>query len=76
MTATDVWNTVNTIDGQDIGKGTRAVLDALVKDGEEMREKITSMEGKVDKLCNDFNDLKALIRQSIDQKQSGWKFLS
>ena len=52
MTATDVWNTVNTIDGQDIGKGTRAVLDALVKDG------------------------KALIRQSIDQKQSGWKFLS
>lgn len=76
MTAKDVWNTVNTIDGQDIGKGTRAVLDALVKDGEEMREKITSMEGKVDKLCNDFTDLKKVIQQSIDQKQSGWKFLS
>lgn len=76
MTAKDVWNTVNEIDGQDIGKGTRTVLEALVKDGEEMGKRITSIEGKVDKLCDDVNDLKGLIQQSIDKKQDFWKLLS
>jgi len=76
MTAKDVWDTVNEVDGQDIGKGTRIVLEALVKDGEEMGKRITSIEGKVDKLCDDVNDLKGLIQQSIDKKQDFWKLLS
>lgn len=76
MTAKDVWNTVNEVDGQDIGKGTRIVLEALVKDGEEMGKRMTSLENKVDKLCDDVTELKKLIRESIDKKQDFWKLLS
>lgn len=76
MTAKDVWDTVNEVDGQDIGKGTRIVLEALVKDGEEMGKRITSIEGKVDKLCGDMEELKGLIQQNIDKKQDFWKLMS
>lgn len=76
MTAKDVWDTVNTVDGHDIGKGTRVVLEALVKDGEEMKKRIDSIEEKVDRLCDDMSDLKDLIKESIERKQSFIKLLS
>lgn len=76
MTAKDVWETVNVVDGQDIGKGTKVVLEALVKDGEEMSKRMTSIESKVDLLSEDMQDLKSLVKTSINQKQNFWKFLS
>jgi len=76
MTAKDVWDTVNVVNGKGIGKGTRVVLEALVKDGEEMGKRMSSLEEKVDRLCDDVSELKALIRESIDQKQDFWKLLS
>lgn len=76
MTAKDVYEAVTTVDGQDIGKGTKMVLDALVKDGEEMRKRIDVIEDKVDTIDKNVCELKTLIETSINQKQSGWKFLS
>lgn len=74
--AKDVWNTVNEIDGKDMGKGTRVVLEALVKDGEEMSKRMTSLEEKVGSIDRNIVELKTLIETSISQRQSGWKFLS
>jgi len=76
MTAKDVWDTVNEIDGQDIGKGTRTVLEALVKDGEEMRKRIDSIEDKVNTIDRNVLDLKDSIDKLLERKQSGWLFLS
>lgn len=76
MTAKDVWDTVNEIDGQDIGKGTRTVLEALVKDGEEMRKRIDSIEDKVNTIDKNVLDLKDSIDKLLERKQSGWLFLS
>lgn len=76
MTAKEVYAAVNEVDGQDIGKGTRVVLEALVKDGEEMGKRMTSLENKVDKLCDDVTELKGLIQQSIEKKQDFWKLLA
>lgn len=76
MTAKDVWETVNEVDGQDIGKGTRVVLEALVKDGEEMKKRIDSIEEKVDRICTDVSDLKDLVKESVERKQSFIKLLS
>lgn len=76
MTAKDVWDAVNEIDGKDMDKGTRMTLEALVKDGEEMSKRMTSLESKVDKLDGSISELKALIEASINQRQSAWKFLS
>jgi t-SNARE complex subunit (syntaxin) len=76
MTAKEVLDAVEKIDGQDIGKGTKAVLDALVKDGEDMSKRMTSLEEKVDAIDRNVVELKTLIQTSINQKQSGWKFLS
>lgn len=76
MTAKDVWDTVNEIDGQDIGKGTRTVLEALVKDGEEMRKRIDSIEDKVNTIDRNVLELKDSIEKLLDRKQSGWLFLS
>lgn len=75
MTAKDVWDAVNSLDGKDIDKGTRMTLEALVKDGEEMSKRMTSLESKVDKLDGSINELKSLIEASINQRQSFWKFL-
>lgn len=75
MTAKDVWDAVNEIDGKDIDKGTRMTLEALVKDGEEMSKRMSSLESKVDKLDGSINELKSLIEASINQRQSFWKFL-
>jgi hypothetical protein len=76
MTAKDVYEAVTTVDGQDIGKGTKIVLEALVKDGEEMRKRIDSIEEKVDRICDDVSDLKDLVKESIERKQSFIKLLS
>ena len=76
MTAKDVWDTVNTVDGADIGKGTRVVLESLVKDGEEMRKRMDSIEDKVTSIDKNIVELKTLIETSINQRQNGWKFLS
>lgn len=76
MTAKDVWNTVNEIDGQDIGKGTRTVLEALVKDGEEMRKRMDIIEDKVNTIDRNVLDLKDSIDKLLERKQSGWLFLS
>lgn len=76
MTAKDVWNTVNEIDGKDMDKGTRVVLESLVKDGEEMSKRMTSLENKVDMIDKNVVELKNLIESSMRQRQSGWKFLS
>lgn len=65
-----------TVDGKDIGKGTKIVLEALVKDGEEMRKRIDSIEEKVDRICDDVSDLKDLVKESIERKQSFIKLLS
>ena len=74
--AKDVWNTVNEVDGKGISKGTRVVLEALVKDGEEMSKRMTSLEEKVSSIDKNIVELKTLIEASISQRQSGWKFLS
>ena len=76
MTAKDVWDTVNEIDGQDIGKGTRTVLEALVKDGEEMRKRMDSIEDKVNTIDRNVLELKDSIDKLLERKQSGWLFLS
>jgi tetrahydromethanopterin S-methyltransferase subunit G len=76
MTAKDTYEAVMTVDGKDIGKGTRIVLEALVKDGEEMKKRIDSIEDKVDKISNDVSDLKELVKESIERKQSFIKLLS
>lgn len=76
MTAKDVYEAVTIVDGQDIGKGTKIVLEALVKDGEEMRKRIDSIEEKVDRICDDVSDLKDLVKESIERKQSFIKLLS
>lgn len=76
MTAKDTYEAVMTVDGQDIGKGTKIVLEALVKDGEEMRKRIDSIEEKVDRICGDVSDLKDLVKESIERKQSFIKLLS
>ena len=76
MGAKDVWETVNKIDGKEIDKGTRAVLEALVKDGEKMSERMTSLEIKVDKVDRNIADLAKKIDDSLNQKQNFWKFLS
>ena len=75
MTAKDVWDAVNELDGKDMDKGTRMTLEALVKDGEEMSKRMSSLESKVDKLDGSINELKSLIEASINQRQSFWKFL-
>lgn len=76
MGAKDVWDTVNKIDGKEMDKGTRAVLEALVKDGEEMSKRMTSLESKVDKVDRNIEDLGKKIDDSLNQKQNFWKFLS
>lgn len=76
MGAKDVWETVNKIDGKEMDKGTRAVLEALVKDGEKMSERMTSLEIKVDKVDRNIEDLAKKIDDSLNQKQNFWKFLS
>lgn len=76
MTAKDVWNTVNEIDGKDMDKGTRVVLESLVKDGEEMSKRMSSLEQKVDAIDKNVVELKNLIESSMRQRQNGWKFLS
>ena len=76
MTAKDVWNTVNQIDGKDMDKGTRVVLESLVKDGEEMSKRMSSLEQKVDAIDKNVVELKNLIESSMRQRQNGWKFLS
>lgn len=76
MTAKDVWDAVNVVDGQDIGKGTKVMLEALVKDGEEMRKRMDSIEDKVTSIDKNIVELKTLVETSINRKQSGWIFLS
>lgn len=76
MTAKDVLEAVTEVDGHDIGKGTRLVLESLVKDGEEMRKRMDSIEDKVGSIDKNIVELKTLIETSINQRQSGWKFLS
>ena len=76
MTAKDVWDAVNEVDGQDIGKGTRVVLESLVRDGEEMRKRMDSIEDKVTSIDKNIVELKTLIETSINRKQNGWIFLS
>lgn len=76
MTAKDVWEAVNEVDGQDIGKGTRVVLEALVRDGEEMGKRMTSLEEKVDTIDRNVADMKKMMETSINSRQNGWKFLS
>jgi hypothetical protein len=76
MTAKDTYEAVVTVDGKDIGKGTKIVLEALVKDGEEMRKRIDSIEEKVDRIGGDVSDLKDLVKKSIERKQSFIKLLS
>lgn len=76
MTAKDVLEAVTEVDGQDIGKGTRLVLESLVKDGEEMSKRMTNLESKVESIDRNIVELKNLIETSINQRQSGWKFLS
>jgi len=75
MTAKDVWDAVNELDGKEMDKGTRAVLKSLVDDGVEMNKRMSSLESKVDKLDGSINELKTLIEASINQRQSLWKFL-
>lgn len=74
MTAKEVLQAVNEIDGQDIGKGTRVVLEALVKDGEEMSKRMSSLEGKVDGIAENMTEIKNSIDKVIN-KPSAWKFL-
>lgn len=74
MTAKEVLQAVNEIDGQDIGKGTRVVLEALVKDGEEMSKRMSSLEGKVDHITESLNEVKTALDKAIN-KPSVWKFL-
>ena len=76
MTAKDVWRTVNEIDGKDMDKGTKVVLEALVKDGEEMSKRMSSLEQKVDAIDKNVVELKTLLELNMKQRQSGWKFLS
>jgi len=76
MTAKDTYEAVMTVDGKGIAKGTKIVLEALVKDGEEMKKRIDSIEEKVDRICDDVADLKSLIKESIERKQSFIKLLS
>lgn len=76
MTAKDVLEAVTEVDGKDIGKGTRLVLESLVKDGEEMSKRMTNLESKVESIDRNIVELKNLIETSINQRQSGWKFLS
>lgn len=76
MTAKDTYEAVMTVDGKGIAKGTKIVLEALVKDGEEMKKRIDSIEEKVDRICDDVSDLKSLIKESIERKQSFIKLLS
>lgn len=76
MTAKDVYEAVTTVDGQDIGKGTKIVLEALVKDGEEMRKRMDSIEDKVSSIDKNIVELKTLIETSMNRRQSGWIFLS
>ena len=76
MTAKDVYEAVTTVDGQDIGKGTKIVLEALVKDGEEMRKRIDSIEDKVNSIDKNVCDMKEAIEKLLERKQSGWLFLS
>lgn len=74
MTAKDVWAAVNQLDGADINKGTRVMLEALVKDGEEMRVRMSSMEGKVDGIAENLNEVKTAL-EKLSNKPSIWKFL-
>lgn len=76
MTAKDVYEAVTTVDGQDIGKGTKIVLEALVKDGEEMRKRIDSIEDKVNSIDKNVCDMKEAVERLLERKQSGWLFLS
>ena len=76
MTAKDTYDAVMTVDGKGIAKGTKIVLEALVKDGEEMKKRIDSIEEKVDRICDDVSDLKDLVKESIERKQSFIKLLS
>lgn len=76
MTAKDVYDAVTAVDGQDMGKGTKMVLEALVKDGEEVRKRIDIIEDKVDSIDKNVMDLKGSIEKLLDKKQSGWLFLS
>jgi hypothetical protein len=76
MTAKDVYEAVTTVDGQDIGKGTNIVLEALVKDGEEIRKRIDSIEDKVNSIDRNVCDMKEAVEKLLDRKQSGWLFLS
>lgn len=66
MTAKDVWAAVNQLDGDDINKGTRVMLEALVKDGEEMNKRMTSLEEKVDMAIDKIDKL--------INRPSFWKF--
>ena len=78
MTAKDVWDTVNQLDGKDIDIGTRMTLEALVKDGEEMSKRMTSLENKVDKIDSNVDDIKKTVddmKDSFSQRQNGWKFM-
>ena len=74
MTAKDVWDAVNQLDGEDINKGTRVMLEALVKDGEEMSKRMSSLERKVDGIAENMTEIKNSIDKMIN-KPSAWKFL-
>ena len=74
MTAKDVWAAVNQLDGDDINKGTRVMLEALVKDGEEMNKRMTSLEGKVDVIAENMTEIKNSLEKVIN-RPSVWKFL-
>ena len=66
MTAREVWAAVNQLDGDDINKGTKVMLEALVKDGEEMNKRMTSLEEKVDTAIDKIDKL--------INRPSFWKF--
>ena len=41
-----------------------------------MKKRIDSIEEKVDRICDDVSDLKDLVKESIERKQSFIKLLS
>ena len=74
VTAKDVWAAVNQLDGEDINKGTRVMLEALVKDGEEMSKRMSSLEEKVDGIAENMTEVKNSLEKVIN-RPSVWKFL-
>lgn len=52
MTAKDVWDTVNTVDGKGIEKGTRVVLEACLRNVDTFGS-VIECAIKLDKVHND-----------------------